>query len=716
MVKPTTSHLNDENIQENSCTPVVFQSVVRIRPLAKKERDEPIALEPTSSTCVTLHPPPARADSLPPSSALVLQTLSPDEMKLSRAIEFNVDTVLPAETSQEKAYDSIGRGMALASMEPLKAFVQEPGPTQTSLLITMGLSNSGKSHTCWSESTISKRRTNEDGFLPRLVSSLFSQSTHHLPKGGDCYFAINMTILQIDQNIVSKECKMHDLLQPLNRTLTIMSPTLREISARRKVCGEISSACSVNTSFGSYTSIDEPVTVEQDLTSSECLLVNGQVRTCTTEEEARLCLNNAINTHSRRKRKKVDSHIFVQIVPVLLDRKGQKIMEGGRIAVLDMAGLVSQTSASKKKPRSGRIKDELPNRLDAYTAVLHCLRTIQSNQEAKMAGNKKHTMVPFLQHKVTMTLQPLFSAKNSDYTHVVLFLAASPAPRDYPENKELLQEIQSLRRVPPTRGAITGIENDLQMLRMNIPRKAQNPKASRGSVASRETNRRESCEKSVVCRSKADIKSVPPKIIRNQTAEFVHADTFDIDNILVPLPPPVAPSYNPQLEQKSLWEAQATAPPEDPSSLSPFNNFGLRTVSTSSCSGRSDLSGESTHFAVGAAGEAKLPSPAPIVDQKHYVTHQITNKSYESRLVQLEDRLRILEAKNADLECENAILREKTKALEQENEDLKNGTGRQRTVTSTTTSFFEDDETRTDLFVNPLFEHMANMNKGTLNF
>jgi hypothetical protein len=208
----------NEHLQEN--VPSSFQSVLRLRPLSKKEREEHTILEPTSARTVVLHPLPSRSDRLSPSSSLVLQTLDTDQIHIGHDVEFSFDTVFPPDASQEKVYFSLGHSMAQSSMEPLKSPAPETAPLKTNLLVAMGLVESGKSYSCWGDGVVSKRKAIGDGLVPRVIDSLFSQSKHHVSRKPGHSFAVNFSFLQIDQSQNKpSESKIHDLLQPVARNI-----------------------------------------------------------------------------------------------------------------------------------------------------------------------------------------------------------------------------------------------------------------------------------------------------------------------------------------------------------------------------------------------------------------------------------------------------------------------------------------------------------------
>ena len=604
----TRSSTKEAQRQENA--PVEFQSVLRLRPLLKKEREEHVALEPTNGTTVVVHPLPPK-EILSPSSTLVMQ----NNVQMEHDVEFSFDTVFAQDSDQDKVYFSLGHPIAQTAMGPLKTNDPDSLPSQTNLVISMGLVDAGKSYSCWGEGTVSKRKAKGDGLVPRIIDSLFSQSKHHVSRQKGHRFAVNCTFLQIDQSKgnSAEEPKILDLLQPVVRHFipniplaavagALTSPSASCTSSKAFSRSESNGTSTSSSGYGSYSSLDEPVLVEQDPVSSDCLLVNGQTRMCTSAESARLCLHTAMENRKKLKNKKVDSHVLVQMQPVVVDKSGETVAEGGRIAVLDMASIDHYFSASSKtKSRTVRMKDTIPNRSDAHSAVLHCLRALQNNQtaialdEASSEGSlsprsedsvyrrKSIKKVPFLQHKLTMLLQPLFSAHYTDYTLVTLFVTAYIGHRDNSEKKELFQELQTLYRPCPTRGANTGLQCRFSpsKLRKFKGGRQEKPLNSASDADDEESNRTEKRNRRIPTKESLKKSSVVPKCIPKammieRASSMSYSESSADDEQIIPLPPPIAPGYKPPPQQyqnyssRNVWLPGATAPYED-SIIPPFS-------------------------------------------------------------------------------------------------------------------------------------------------
>jgi len=581
-----------------TAVPIEFQTVLRLRPLLKREREDPIVLEPlpleeNQPPSVALHPLPLKnnsSESLTPSSALVLQTLSPDTVHTAHDVEFKFNHILNEDCNQDKVYSTLGLSTALSVMEPLK----DPHHSRkTHLLISKGVSGSGKSYTCFG-SHPGKRKMDTDGLVPRIIDSLFRQSKHHIHKRNE-RFGVNLQVLQVNQAKNSKsgtDCELYDLLQePKNQSngsiLSSGSSTVRNMVATF----ERNVSTSSSTTKSSYSSIEEPVSIEQDPKSADFRVVNGQQRTCKTLEQARESLQAALQ-HSRKltNSKWYQSHVLIQLCPILMDKNGNTVGEGGTIAVLDMAGMDSLPSNSTRTKRG---KDTLPNRDDAHTAVLHCLRSLQHNDQllqqhhSKLERRPSAKKVPYLQHKLTMLLQPLFS--KTDSTLVTLMLSAYPGHRDYAEKKVLLHDLESLHvGRPASRAAETGLQEEKvtkqkpspikkALMRQQHRRPLSNPVATVRSLPSKQTpvsserksrkKERRSPNKVIHANAASDADDelsgdenecpIPKEIFQKKriaastpgipaAASMTYSDSSldDDEDYVVPMPPPIAPSYS----------------------------------------------------------------------------------------------------------------------------------------------------------------------------
>lgn len=512
---------SDQSPQKSSPLPVSVQTVLRLRPLLKRERDDPDVLKPLDTTTVVMGPQPA-VQMLSPSSALVKQTIDPEN---NHDEEFYFDLVLRSNSTQESMYFSFGSNVAQQAMEPLKAS-RENRYRRTSLIITMGLSNSGKTFSCWGDHCLSTQKLPQDGMLPRILDSLFAQSAHFVEKKHGLSFGVQISVVQVG----NRDGVLNDLLKSSSRR-SIRS-TISSLS-NRQLGG--------NSPFPSHNS----VMIEQDPSSLECRLKNQQRKLCLSWEDARLTLKKAVKIrHDNAK----PGHVLVQVRPVMVNRSHKVVENGGQIAILEMESL-----DNGKKIKAGRIKDSIPNRTDAYGSVMQCLRVALDNQNDPSHAKN----VPFVQHKVTMLLQPMFSRDNTDSTDVTVLVTAYPGDRDYIEKKELLRDLQPLRQKCRTNAAFTGTssgrstisEQEENKALIFISRKYTSLRKHSHDFSS--GGERKAKEEMTYHNQKSpgklasSVVSGKSKISCDRDALLKHLDSSVEDIVPLP-PPPVAPGYRPE--------------------------------------------------------------------------------------------------------------------------------------------------------------------------
>ena len=508
----------DQTMEQRRLVPVEIQAAICIRPLLKKERDDTVVLEAQSSSqekrnVVALHPLPPKinGDSIAPSAALILQTMSPDTIQTGHDEEFRFDHVFscnaqelvqsstaPQSSLQNQVYTRLGRPMALRAMEAL--INNDDGATArtTQLLITMGSPASGKSHICWGPSPVTKRKTTQDGLILRMVDSFFGQfdrlRTKAAPGTNTHHYALNLSFVQVNQDAYGNSqhaCELHDLLQHVRgspKASHMLSPHVKAFT--RWVPKKSSS------SYSSSDSLEETIVLEQDPETKDFQVQNRTIQTCRSMEEARDAIQEALsNSRKLGGKKRYQAHVFVQMQPVILHKSKASprvIKKGGVIAVLDMAGV---DESERKCSRRIRSTASLVHQSDAHTALIHCLRSLQYNEllrvgrtplsealdeaddddeATKMSEITCSVMtapkdvlhrqpsfkkVPFPRHKLTMLLQTLFSRTYTDETNVTMLMAASPGTRDYNEKKGLMQELEAFvnARNGPARTVTTGL-------------------------------------------------------------------------------------------------------------------------------------------------------------------------------------------------------------------------------------------------------------------
>jgi hypothetical protein len=530
--------LSDQISQNSSPLPVSVRTVLRVRPFLKRERDDLEALKPIDTTTIFMGPEPA-VQMLSPSSALVKQTIDPEN---NHDEEFFFDLVLRSTSTQEDMYFSFGSNIAQQAMEPLKTS-KDHDAIRTSLIISMGLSNSGKTFSCWGDHCLSTQKLPQDGMLPRILDSLFAQSAHFVEKKQGLSFGVEISVVQVG----NRDGVINDLLKS---------------SSRRSIRSTISSF-SRQRNVGIPFSSQNSVMIEQDPTSLECRLKNQQRKLCLSWEDARMALKKAVKIRHDNAR---PGHVLVQARPVMVNRSNKVVEKGGMIAILEMESL-----DNGKKIKAGRIKDTIPNRTDAYGSVMQCLRVALDNQnDPRNAKN-----VPFVQHKVTMLLQSMFSPENTDSTDVTVLVTAYPGDRDYIEKKELLRDMQLLRQKSRTNNVITGMSSSRSTKcdceangaygctnRKHMSRRLQkhsNDFSDGGegkAEVEKATNERNSPGK------------LPSSVLATKSKNPPDLDVMlkrldmSVEDIVPLPPPPVAPGYRPSsaLHQQSRSEPRLLSP------------------------------------------------------------------------------------------------------------------------------------------------------------
>lgn len=490
---------------------VELESVLRIRPLLRKERDDAIVLEPQlnesrnngnelgSANVVTLNPHFASVTSPNAVNTGTTGTLSirgridSDGTMYTVPTDYHFNHVLPDTTSQDKIYYTVGLPIATASMTTLKTAASSRSnnshqPIRGHLIVCMGVINSGKTYTCFGGPSIGKRRASQDGIVPRLLDSLFSQSKHfanvaHADGGRESKgFTVEISMMQVMQPKKSHTShpshdttgtglyELHDLLAPSSTTddeqsSTKISPkrnfNVRNIAARFEVRSPGRGVPATTKQQRNNSS------APHDAASSQLDPSNPKpsVQSCRDTLRAREVIQNGLATSQRIAKGNQDIHLYVTMQPVL---NGNKF--GDKIAVLDMAGL------EKEKQRTqSRGKESVASVSQAANAaVLHCLRTMKHNVNIlsgesgaidsieiadtvdddiselssvsltkKNPTNKHLKTVPFRQHSVTMLLNPFFT-KSVGSAKVTLILATYPGHVDITQKRTLLQDIEVL--------------------------------------------------------------------------------------------------------------------------------------------------------------------------------------------------------------------------------------------------------------------------------
>jgi hypothetical protein len=469
----------DTTLTGDKCV-VQVESILRLRPLQKKEKDEQVCIEPRERA--GRNSPPTVV-LLPINNALTSpQFGSNNRFRADSDAEngnlphdYHFNHVLSDGTSQDKVYYTIGLPMATQAMESLKtaASYDIKTPQHSHLLICMGVVNSGKTYTCFGGTTVPKRRAPQDGLVPRITDSLFSQSAHHAnsTKG----FSVQISIVQVAQSKGgdSHACQVQDLLAKAQPKTTTGGTSSAATPQRA------SSVLSMAARFDPKRSpLKMPGSSSLGVVELDVEDLQPAVRNCRDSTQAREVLQAGLLASRRAAKGHHNYHLLITLQPVL----GGSLM-GDKIAILDMAGLEKGA-----KPSNNRGKDSAVNNNEAANAaVLHCLRLLTHNTNVRsgktgaldvvctddMASeiscvsqekdpyHRQIRPVPFRQHKLTMLLNPLFATSSS--AKVTLLLAAYPGHVDYYEKKSLLQDMELLcgtALLNADAAAATGLDND----------------------------------------------------------------------------------------------------------------------------------------------------------------------------------------------------------------------------------------------------------------
>lgn len=401
-----------------------METVMRMRPLLKKERDDFVVLEPQSDSQVILNPFDQSSSQSPPRSGMRGRTNS-DSTANNVPTEYHFNHVLTENTSQDKIYYTLGLPIVTATMNSLKNGTSNRNP-ETHLLISMGIENSGKTYTCFGGMTIPKRRASQDGLVPRLLDSLFSQSSH--AGGNSKGFTVQISMMQVTElNGGPDSCQIHDLLA--NQSSSSKSKVFGISPMKKKNLNVRNMAARFERA------IPSPVGRKAPKSSEESAILDAEdlkpmVQNCRDITQAREFLQSGLQASQRNVTGNQKSHLYITMQPVV---DGTRY--GDRISILDMAGLEKENSMRNTR---GKESAATTNPSEAGNdAVLTCLRVLTQN--AKIAHGKS---IPFQRHKVTMLLNPIFS--KSSFVKVTLLFAAYPGHADFQQKRMLLKDIEML--------------------------------------------------------------------------------------------------------------------------------------------------------------------------------------------------------------------------------------------------------------------------------
>jgi len=440
---------------------IKIETAIRIRPLLKKERGDTILLQERNtsnskgSQAVLLKP--LHPNSSKQSDGKSLRDgIDPDSTSCNVPREYQFNHVLPENTSQDKMYYTLGLPIVTATMSSLKDTSSTYMP-KSHLLILIGVQNSGKTYTCFGGMAIPKRRTSQDGLVPRLLDGLFSQSSHtgHTSKG----FTVRISIMQVTQPKGGQcgdlnSCQIYDLLAN-----TPGSSKIRTIGASPKKKKQLNVR---NMAARFERTIPSPVNRRtQKAPDGGAVLLDAEnleptIYNCYNNTEAREALKNGLSKSQKTRTGNQKSHLYITIQPVI---DGSKI--GDKICILDMSGLDNESMI-----RTTRGKEVVVDSNDeaAKKSIFNCLGALKHNSnvlDSKSSSSRENLKpVPFRHHKTTMLLNPLFL--QSSFVKITLLLTAYPGHIDFQEKQILLKDVEMLQSSTlGVRESVTGVNDTM---------------------------------------------------------------------------------------------------------------------------------------------------------------------------------------------------------------------------------------------------------------
>lgn len=439
-------------------TKVEFETILRVRPLAKEEINDDIVLTLSQSdtNSVLLH-------------ELRTNTTATPRQKNKHMKDgdgpsyFSFDRVIGPKTSQEEMYHEIGgQSIAQESFHPILHGIcnqrhgQMPSEgrnleAKNHVIISMGVSNSGKTFTLIGDESGSNE---DEGVIPRLIDDLFA----HINDEQFLAF-INQPSLKNNhhKSHINLEVEISMVHVHKDRVFDMLS--LHTGEKRSSLNSNVSKMINAFETTSKEQTFMKELKISQDKTTQDFFVQSNAVR-CPTPEKAREILFTGMqqNTVASTKMNKRSSrgHTMVTLRPILHIRDphsnmGSISLLGGYVAVIDMAGIERTHSNDMNRLT---IKESVSIN-SSISAVLHCLRSIKNNQESQQTRNlskKMSLLVPYRQNKLTMIMQPLFSGSiskdsmtDSIFTNVKILASVYPGGKDYNEKKCLLSDIEPIR-------------------------------------------------------------------------------------------------------------------------------------------------------------------------------------------------------------------------------------------------------------------------------
>jgi hypothetical protein len=391
---------------------VKIETVMRIRPLLKKERDDTILLEERKSDGAQV--------------AILHATDHRDHNSTTGnvPVEYNFNHVLPESTSQDKIFYTLGPPIVTATMNSLKNTNSTRMP-ESHLIVSTGVENSGKTYSCFGGMTIPKRRSSQDGLVPRLLDSLFSQSSH---TGSSKGFIVQISMIQVTegQRNDSDSYEIHDLLanpsaSSKNRRFGASPKKKKNLNVR-------------NMAARFERVIPSPVSRRTQKAADVGAILDAEnlkpkIQNCHDTSEAREVLQTGLSTSQKLSTGNKKCGLYITMQPVV---DGNKI--GDKICVLDMPGLEKENMMRSTPGKA------------ANDAIFNCLQTLKHNSNSSSSRNKLKP-VPFRDHKLAMLLKPLFF--QSSFVKIMVLVAAYPGHTDFQQKRILLRDVEMLHGMTP---------------------------------------------------------------------------------------------------------------------------------------------------------------------------------------------------------------------------------------------------------------------------
>ena len=331
--------------------------------------------------------------------------------------------------------------------EPMVSGCLSSTSPRNSVLFSLGVSNSGKTHTL-----LGGRQESDMGLLPRVLMGLWRGERKIAGvkvRAVEVYNEMIYDLVREDQGAVAgsgEVCGAPDEAK---------SGTKRKGKATDAASGKVArfTRSSLSRRASTATSDSKPLSIRQE--NGNFYVADMNCMDITDKETAlpRLfkCLESSTKSHTEMNSSSSRGHTVVLLQPYGAgegeqeegDKDGDAVsasQEFGQIMVVDMAGL----ERTKKSQVYGTTMRESNKINQSIMRVLACLKILKWNGE----GRKQKKLVPFRESKLTMLLQPVLSGPSDAIpTSVTMLLSVYEGGKDREEKAGLLREIEGLRGI-----------------------------------------------------------------------------------------------------------------------------------------------------------------------------------------------------------------------------------------------------------------------------